>query len=149
MDYDPQFEINKNITLIANLESEQGKNEINCIIFDNTLEKYTINCRLDNNAKYDLNNSLSINDNNIILVIFDEKSNIIDNTNTSHNNYRIYSKKSSGLNTGAIIAIVLVPIIALALIISIIIFLKRKNNNKIISKDSTDNSKINFKNKFK
>ena len=146
MENDPHFEINKNITLIAKPESEQEKKEINCNIIDNTLERYTINCKLDNNMKYDLNYSLSINDNNIILVIFDDKSSIINNTNTSQYSYRVYSKKSSGLSTGAIIAIILVPIIALAFIISIIIFFKRKNSNKIISNNFSSNVNINMKN---
>ena len=145
MNDDPHFEINRNITLIANPESEQAEKEINCSITDNTLERYTLSCRLDNNIKYELNNSLSINDNNIILVIFDDGSSIISNTNTSQNNYRIYSKKSSGLNTGAIVAIIIVPIIALAFIIFIILFLKRKNENKIMSNDFSSNVQIKMK----
>ena len=146
MEGDPHFELNKNISLIANHESEQEKKEINCSIIDNSLDRYTINCKLDNNIKYDLNNSLSITDNNIILIVFEDESSIINNTDTSQYNYKIYSKKSSGLNTGAIIAIILVPIIALAFIISIIIFLKRKNSNKIMSNDSSSNVQINLKN---
>ena len=145
MEEAPHFEINKNITLIANPESEQEKKEINCSIIDNSLDRYTINCRLDNNIKYDLNNSLSLNDNNIILIVFEGESSIINNTDTNQYNYRIYSKKSSGLNTGAIIAMIIVPIIALAFIIFIIIFLKRKNDNKIMSNDSSSNVQIELK----
>ena len=149
MNDDPYFEVNKNITLIAYPENEQEKREINCIIFDNTSERYILNCRLDENIKYDLNNSISLIDKDILLITFENKSSIIynnnnNNTNSSQYHYRMYSKKNSGLNTGAIIAIILVPIIALALIISTMIFLKRKSNNKIVSDISSSEHK--FKN---
>ena len=147
MNENPNFEKNKKIELIANPESQQEKKEINCSIIDNNLERYTINCKVDNNIKYNLNNSLSINDKNILLIVFGDESSIVNNTDNMNNyNYRIYSKKSSGLNTGGIIAIILVPVIALALIIFIIIFLKRKNshkNNNISSNESSGNIKIN------
>ena len=147
MNENPNFEKNKKIELIANPESEQEKKEINCSIIDNNLERYTINCNIDNNIKYNLNNSLSINDKNILLIVFGDESSIVNNTDNMNNyNYRTYSKKSSGLNTGGIIAIILVPVIALALIIFIIIFLKRKNsvkNDNISSNESSGNIKIN------
>ena len=43
MEEDPNFEVNKNITLITKTDSEQDNNEINCRILDTTLEKYTLN----------------------------------------------------------------------------------------------------------
>ena len=141
MEEDPHFEINKNITLNAKSDSE--KKEINCRIIDITLQSYTLNCRLDNNIKYDLNNSLSVINDDILLITFEDKSNIIDNTNTNQLYHSIYRKKKSGLNAGSIIAIILVTVIALASVIAIIIFLKRKNNNKIVSDVSA--SKIDLK----
>ena len=139
--------MNKNITLNANPESEEETGEINCIIIDNNLERYTLNCRLDNKIKYDLNNSLSIIDKSILLIIFEDRSIIIDNTNSDSNHfYKAYSKKNSGLNAGIIITIILVIVIVLALLISIIIFLKRKNNNKIGPNSSLSAIKINSKN---
>jgi hypothetical protein len=138
MEEDPHLEVNKNITLISNTDSGQGKNEINCRILDNTFERYTLNCRLDENIKYVLNNSLSIIDNDILLINFEENSIITYEANTSqYNNHRFYYKKNSGLNAGAIIAIILVPIIALALIIAAFTFFRRKTSDKIMSDGTT------------
>jgi len=134
MEEDPKFEVNKNITLITNSSSQQDKKEINCRIVDTTLAKYTLNCRLNDNIKYDLNNSLSVVDDDILLVSFEDNSIITYDTNTSeYTNHRIFYKKSSGLSAGAIVAIILVPVIALALIISAFFFFKRKNNDKIMT----------------
>ena len=90
-----------------------------------------------------MNNSLSVINDDILLITFEDKSNIIDNTNTNQLYHSIYRKKKSGLNAGSIIAIILVTVIALASVIAIIIFLKRKNNNKIVSDVSA--SKIDLK----
>ena len=137
MEENPQFELNKNITLITNSSSQQNKKEINCRIVDTTLAKYTLNCRLDDNVKYDLNNSLGVVDDDILLVSFEDNSIITYDTNTSeYTNHRLFYKKSSGLSAGAIVAIILVPIIALALIISAFFFFKRKNNDKIMTEAS-------------
>jgi hypothetical protein len=142
MEEDPGFEVNKNITLIANTDSEGDNNEINCRIIDNTLEKYTLNCKLDDNTKYDLNNSLSVIDNDILLINFEENSIITYGTNSSqYNNHRLYYKKNSGLNAGAIVAIILVPIVALALIIAGFTFFRRKTDD-IIMTDGTSRNVI-------
>ena len=84
-----------------------------------------------------MNNSLSVVDDDILLVRFEDNSIITYDTNTSeYTNHRLFYKKSSGLSAGAIVAIILVPIIALALIISAFLFFKRKNNDKIMTDPS-------------
>ena len=125
--------------MVANTDSEKDNNEINCRILDTTLEKYTLNCRLDDNTKYDLNNSLSVVDNDILLVNFEENSIITYGTNSSqYNYYRRYNKKKSGLNAGAIVAIILVPIVALALIIAGFTFFRRKSDKTMIEGTSSN-----------
>ena len=132
---DPQLPIGKNITLLVKSEEEQTKHEINCNVSDNDTSKYTLICNIINNTiTYDLNNSMSIMDNDIIMIYFEDGNSttnkpVTDKSNTYKLNRKYYSKSNSGISSGAIVAIILCPILALALV-SAIIFYSKKNNNK-------------------
>ena len=138
MNDDPQLPIGKKITLLVLSEKEQTKEEINCSVADNDTKKYTLNCSIiDNNINYDLNNSISVMDNNILMINFENGNSITNNsdidksdTNKSKRNY--YFKSKSGISSGAIVAIILCPILALVSVIAIILCSKKNNIKKQI-----------------
>ena len=114
---------------MAKPESDDGKREISCNIASINLDNYILACGLNNNIKYELNNSLSIVDNDILLVNFDSGNSKVQNTivEENNNNRKFYYNRSSGLSTGALVAIILVPIIALGSLLTAIFCINRKN----------------------
>jgi len=127
MNGNPNFSINKNIVLIANPESVNVDKEINCNIADNNLNHYILACSLNNNIKYDLNNSISLIDKDILLVNFDDTNSKVNNTEVDQNNRKFFYSKSSGLSSGALVAIILVPIFALGSLLAAFFCFRRKN----------------------
>ena len=146
MKENPYFSINRNIVLIAKPESDYEEREINCNIASTNLVNYILACSLNNNIKYELNNSISIIDSDILFVNFDDGNSKIQNIIVDQNNNRKYWKfyynKSSGFSIGGLVAIILVPIFVLGALLAV--FFYNKSNN--IESTSLDNStQINIK----
>ena len=135
---------NKNINLMVNLESESEiAKESNCTIIKIKENSYTLNCKLNDNVKADLQSAISfINDEEILLVNFDNGNSTI----TKNNPYEKYFfSKTSPLKSGGIVAIILPIIFVLAAIIGIIIYLKNKkkhDKNESSSKTESTSNKI-------
>ena len=120
-----------NIKLIVSIESENEDllSEINCTIIDIINNNYKFNCQRKKGEKFDLDNSLFITNDDIILINFDNTT----NTNTTINyedsettSNRIYlSKKKEGLSTGTIVAIALVLAFAIVSFIVAMIYLRK------------------------
>jgi surface protein len=126
MNDDPQLPIGKKITLLV--QKEQTKDEIDCNVEDNDITKYTLNCQVINNTiSYDLKNSMSVMDNGILLINFKDGNSIINKTDINYSTRRYHSKSNSGISSGAIVAVILCSILALASVIAIIYC--SKNNN--------------------
>ena len=129
---------NKNINLMINLESESKiKTESSCTIIKSTENNYTLNCKYNENIKGDLQSAISfISDDEILLVNFDGGNN---NTIVTKNPTAIkyVSKKSNGLKAGAIVAIVLALVFALAAVIGIALCMK---NGNIFNRNKTEGS---------
>ena len=134
---------------MAKPESDDGEKEINCNIASTNLDNYILACGLNNNIKYELNNSISIVDSDILLVNFDDGNskvrNIIVKENNNHRKF--YYNKSSGLSTGALVAIILVPIFTLGALVATFFFFKRKNIESPASDNSTQTN-INIQTKI-
>lgn len=132
----PTFE-KINLTLIINVENDKNKIKIesNCTIIDIIDSNYTLNCQGENNILYNLQNAVSFIDNDTLLINFDQ------NTNSeiifSSNFIRYRNKDSKNLSAGAIVAIVLVPIIALGGLIGFIFYTKRNESKNYIKDDSS------------
>ena len=129
MNENPNFSINKDLVLMAKPESDDEEREINCNIASTNLDNYILACDLNNNIKYELNNSLSIVDSDILLVNFDDGNSKVQNTIVEKYNSSkfYYNKSSSGLSNGALVAIILVPIFALGSLLAVFFCIKRKN----------------------
>ena len=140
---DPQLPIGKKITLLV--KKEQTKDEINCNIADNETTKYTLNCQIVNNTiNYDLKNSMSAIDNGILMINFEDDNSIINKTDIDKSTRRYYSKSSSGISSGAIVAIILCSILALASVFAIIYCLKKNNTKRTDYKNESISVGINL-----
>ena len=88
--------------------------------------------KLEYNAsrfKKDMCICLSLMDNDILLINFEDDNSIINKSDIIKSTKRCYSKSSSGIGPGAIVAIILCSILALASVIAII-YCSQKNNIK-------------------
>ena len=96
---------------------------------------------MDYNADYELDNSISIIDNDILLI--DCKDNYSEVKTLSSKKY--HYKKKSGISAGAIVAIVLIPIVIVGLVIGLIYFIRNKNTENSKAPETT-NEAINITN---
>ena len=120
-----------NIKLMVSIESENEDllSEINCTIIDIINNNYKFNCQRKKGEKFDLDNSLFITNDDIILINFDNTTNTTTTINyedSETTSNRIYlSKKKEELSTGAIVAIVLVLAFAIVSFIVAMIYLRK------------------------
>ena len=128
--------INENITNINNtdliLSLNNNTNEtcdVKCKIINIIDNNYTLNCESNENFKANLDSSISIiNNNSILLLAFNgSESNIELRSNIKSRNY--FKKSDNTLGAGAIALIVIIPIIAIISVIAIICFTKKDNKN--------------------
>ena len=145
MEGEPNYNIDKNIVVIASHVSDQTQGEINCRISDNTTNKYTLSCAIDDNADYELDNSISFIDNDTLLIDFEDQPSVIEYKTLSSKKF--YYKKKSGLSAGAIVAIILIPILILGLVIGLIYFIRNKNIKESHVYESSNKEIINISNK--
>ena len=133
------FVKNKDLILIVNTESESETEnkttELNCTVGDIKGDNYTLICNITENIKYDLQNSLSIIDSEILLINFDNNENNVVLNGTEKLNFRNYRKKSKGLSTGAIVSIILASIVVVASVIGFAYFGAEKK--KILSETNS------------
>ena len=98
---------------------------------------YTLNCESNENINANLDSSISIiNNNSILLITFnDSESNIELERNIKSRYY--FKKNDKTLGAGAIALIVIIPIIVIISVIAMICFAKKDNKNNV-----NENSKI-------
>ena len=144
--------INKNLLLLVNIESDQNEKkkeimvniesekeektkEINCTIIDIINNNCTLSCLTTDINKYDLQSSISIFDEGMLIINFDcinkEDCSIFSPQNETNerqiqNEIYLHRKKSKKFGTGPIIVIVLACTVALASIIGLIIYFRKK-----------------------
>ena len=126
-----------NLTLIINVENDKNKIQVesNCTIIDINGSNYTLNCQGKRNILYNLQNAVSFINNDLLVINFEQNatSEIIFTSNSI-----IYKRKDSkSLSAGAIVAIVLVPIIVLVSLIGFILFTKRNKTQINLGDEST------------
>ena len=136
-----------NIKLIVSIESENEDllSEINCTIIDIINNNYKFNCQRKKGEKFDLDNSLFITNDDIILINFDNTTNTttINYEDSETTSNRIYlSKKKEELSTGAIVAIVLVLAFAIVSFIVAMIYLRK---DKPYDKKEISSAVVNIK----
>ena len=113
--------INLNVThLPKKMESQE------CLITYLSEDKYNLDCQLNQNGNYDLKGAYSLADDNLLFVNFEDS-----NTQMLTGNKKYYKKSSGKLSGGAIAAIIIVPIVALAATIGLVMFLKKSGATQI------------------
>ena len=139
---------------MASIESENEDllSEINCTIIDIINNNYKFNCQRKKGEKFDLDNSLFITNDDVILINFDNNNNNSSNTTTinydesedSETTYNgIYFSKNKGeLSAGAIVGIALALIFAIAVFIVAMICLRK---GKPKGKNELSSSVVNIK----
>ena len=148
IEQNPKFKNNNfKLTVISKSGNETKKSEINCTLINIANNNYIFNCKGKKGEKYNLEGALSSNEDNILILKFDNSSNIslINFEASGNNNNRInFSKKNGNLSTGAIVAIVLSLAIALGSFIIFLIYLRTgKKGKHTETTSSTINLKIN------
>ena len=126
---------NDNLILLINGDSDSDSKtqiELNCNIIDIIENNYTLNCKLTNGIKGDLQSAISFIDNNdILLVNFDKIEDSKFQPETDSNSYshsgHFSRKNKSGLNAGAIVGIILACAIAVIGTIATMIYMKKSN----------------------
>ena len=128
--------INENITdinntdLILSLNSNTNEtNEVKCQIININDTNYTLNCESNEIIKANLDSSISIiNNNSILLITFpDSEGNLELKRNPSPKYY--YKKSNKKIGAGAIALIVIIPILVIISLIAFICFMKKDNKN--------------------
>ena len=137
-------DLSSNRTYLIFNDNNRIKN-ISCVIQKGNKEnKYKIICntRSTLNADLNLNNLVQIKDQNKSLLInFNDDGNSLLNSTGDSFTYFKAKKNSSGLSSGAITAIVISSVVALAITGALIFLFKSPsiNNNKVIISDSKTN----------
>ena len=121
------------LILQVNVEKYQEilEAEINCTIIEINGSNYTLNCTGEKNILYDLQSAVSIINDDLLLVNFDE--NITSEVMFGSNWRRYNINDSNSINGGIIALIVIILLIALATVITLVllrnkIFRKTENN---------------------
>jgi len=133
----PTFE-NIDLILKINTKNEEDiiETDINCTIVNTNVSNYTLNCLGEKKVLYDLQSAVSVIENDLLLVNFDENS--TSEIYFSSNSYKFKKKDTNGMSAGIIITIVLILLIALVTVITLIILRKRLFEKKNKSaQDST------------
>ena len=132
-DQKPNFTIN-DLQLKVNVQKEKDilEADVNCTIVEIIGSNYTLDCKGEKNILYDLQSAISIIDNDVLIVNFDENT-------TSEvifgSNWEGYKRNASNSLSGGIIAlIVIILLIAIATIITIItlVLLRKKIFKKTV-----------------
>ena len=124
--------------------SNEHSTDVPCTIVKTSGNKFNLTCKVEDEIDCNLDNSMLIDGNKILIVDFEEGTNgnitidpDDDDDNTGSGTRRNYYHKSSGGLSGGLIAlIVIIPIVLVAIIAALIFLLKKPNSPNLI-----DNSK--------
>ena len=139
-------ELNLTVSKLPNNE----KTNLKCKVEKGTEYNYRLQCKTDPDTGYELENSLLTDGDKLLITNFKEgaESKINDPTtvpttipDTSYSGHR-YKKNSSGLKGGYIALIVVLPIVAIASVVALILCSRKSspNPNVSIPEDSTINN---------
>ena len=132
----PSFSKNE-LTLIAKQLPENIRTNLNCIVDQEKENNYVLSCKINPNIEYNLDNSILIDEDKILIINFAKDANSKIRTSRA----RKYYTRSSGLKPGIIALIVIIPIVIIAITAGLIIFLRKSPVNpniRVPTVSSTD-----------
>ncbi len=122
--------------MISKVENNEKKynSKLNCSFIDIINNNWTLCCQGDINANYDLQNSMAIIDDEILILNFDENenSNILFSKEKSEISNLIFLRKRKDKNNVLIIIVIVIVIIVVlaSIIATIFIFLRKQKQKK-------------------
>ena len=132
---------NTDLVLMVTQLLNKTEKEINCNINHLSGNNYNLNCKLNESINCDLDGSVTILDNEILFIKFSNnntKLNFVpDSKEISVIGKRYFRNSSKKISSGAIVAIILVPIFALFGIIAMLYYFNKKNTNKHINNSNS------------
>ena len=105
----PKFQ-KVDLVLTVNIENENKETKINCNVIDINNINYIIQCKVNDNKNYTLQNGISIIGDEILLINFDDIKNSTITFNSSENKDVETSKISAKMGGGSVLAIILILI---------------------------------------
>ena len=139
----PRFENNSLSVMIHDKSGSRIETEIGCDINKIALQKYLLYCKSNETFEGDLQSAISFIDyNGILLINFDNYNDSLIKIEDDPVKYnKFFFKNNSGkLSPGVIVAIIIILVVAISSIISIIIYLKRRSENKDINKKGNEST---------
>ena len=138
----PKFgKVDLNLSVSVEYENKAEEKQLECNIIDITGNNYTLSCIGIKNTNFSLVNAMSVIEDEILIIRFDENEN-----NTilyySDENINIYTRrfihsKSGKIGAGGIVAIIFACIAAIAALIIIHYCLKKEGKEMLEKRDST------------
>ena len=138
----PKFEkVDLNLSVSAKYENKIEEKQLECSIIDIIGNNYTLNCIGIKNTNISLQNAMSVVEKETLIIRFGENENseILYYTNETKNRYsiRFFNNKGGSLGAGAIVAIILSCLVAVAAVIISYYFIKKGNKTHNYYQDST------------
>ena len=132
-DFKSQYS-NKNLTLLINPKSDKNSSviQLNCTISSASGNNYTVNCPSNGKNDYDFQNAISYIESDILLINVDYLTNSSSTGQEPEENeiayHKLRNKSSTGLNGGAIAAIIIAPIVVVIALVAVILFTRKATN---------------------
>ena len=134
--------IDINLMVFTNDENITKETQLNCTIIEIIEKNYTINCKRNSeNNNYNLQNAISIYEDEILVINFNNRTNS-SITFENENKYRRYyfNNKKENLSSGGIVAIILVMIAVIISLIFSFTFLRRNETNRVKRSNQSESS---------
>jgi hypothetical protein len=130
-----------NLSVPVKYENKTEEKVLQCNIIDIIGNNYTLNCIGIKNTNISLQNAMSVVEKETLIIRFGENENseILYYTNETKNRYsiRFFNNKGGSLGAGAIVAIILSCLVAVAAVIISYYFIKKGNKTHNYYQDST------------
>ena len=129
--------LGKEVNLNAKQLPNNNSIDLNCTLTNISESNFNLICKKNNSITYDLDSATIINDNQILIVDFEEGADSTVSKATSGG--RVYPRKSSkgGLSGGIIALIAIVPVVALGILVAIIFMLRKPVTQQVIPSTSS------------
>ena len=131
---------NKELTLLCNHLSDDGNTELPFTITNINENQYNLSCKVEKYVECNLDNSMIIDEDKILLIDFEEGINANVSLNQKTKGKKYFRQSSGKNNAGFIATLVIVPIVALAIIAALYFVLRKNTTNQIIPIPNSTNN---------
>ena len=138
----PKFgKVDLNLSVSVEYENKTEEKQLECNIIDITENNYTLSCIGIKNTYFSLENAMSVIEDEILIIHFDENDNntILYFSDENKNTYsrRFILSKSGNIGAGGIVAIILACVAAITALILTYFYFKKENKGNSEGTEST------------